>query len=295
MGLKKILKFLIPLLLASVLIAPMPVKGNYQQSAGQSFTYDIVKADIDLTYGGNSASGSGFVLDGTQYGVGTQIEVYVLAVDPASYVNFDVSVGVDSEVGSSDLISDIIWLALVMIYPIFLADGYGLIGDWGSIQPLVIEGLGLIMAPFWDTAYLAALEELVEPDSIDEFNTITGMEDLTVKGKYKEQGGNVIFDWMLKGKTGFTGAYTTDFDLEHQLKIVYDQTTGVLQGVRMLSTMVGTHSGTSMDLSIEYLQEIEGYDMDDFAINLPGFGWFITLGTLGILAIPHIIKRNRKK
>ncbi|NHJ49147.1 MAG: hypothetical protein FK733_15270 [Asgard group archaeon] len=291
----KKLKILIPLLLASVLLAPMPVKGNYQQTAGQSFNYDIVKADLAVTYGGNSGNGSGFVLDGTQYGDGTQIEVYVLTVDPASSVSFDVSVGADSEVWATDLFAGIVWLALVMIYPIYLADGFGIMGDWGTIQPIVNEGLGLMMTPFWDTSYLAALEELVQPDSIDEFKTVTGMQDLTVKGKYDEKGGNVIFDWMMKGSAGFTGVYTADFDLEHQLKIVYDQTTGVLQGIRMLSSVVGTHSGTSMDVSLEYLQEIEGYNIDEFAFGLPGFGWIITIGTLGILAIPLIIRKNRKK
>jgi hypothetical protein len=293
--LKKILKILMPLLLICAFFTLILVKGNYQQSPGQTYTYDIITADLDLIYNGSSTSGSGFVLDGTKYNDGTQIEVYVLTVDPSVSVNYDVSIGADSEVFVSNLINDVFWLATVLIYPIFVSDGFGIVGDWVTIQSIVAEGLGLIMAPFWDTAYIGVFEEMTLQENIADLKTAEGMEDLTIKGKYSEKGGNAIFDWMLKGSTTYTGMYTYDFDVEHQLKLVYSMSTGVLQGIKMLSAAVGTHSGASLDLSLEYLQEIDGYDMDDFAIGLPGFGWIITFGTLGILVIPLIKRRYQNK
>ena len=90
---KKIIKIIIPLLLIGIIITPISVRGDYQQTVGETFTYDVVTADIAVNYETNSVSNSSYLLDGQFFNDGTQLEVEVTAVDPANQIDWNISRG----------------------------------------------------------------------------------------------------------------------------------------------------------------------------------------------------------
>ncbi len=173
------------------------VRADYQISSGMTYTYDIITASIDVTIDSNSASGDGYILDGHSFSSGTQVVVEITAVDEANNVDWNITSGLYTETYQSSLFGDAFGLAIQMLQPIILFEGYGNI-PWNLIEDTVEEGTGLIILPFWDTDYFEGFENLADESAISEIQTETGFQDLTMEGNYAESGGNMIFDWYIE-------------------------------------------------------------------------------------------------
>jgi hypothetical protein len=293
---RKIVKILIPILIVSFILSPTLTRSDYQVIVGSSYTYNVNNAYIEATKGTNSASGNGYQLDYQPFNEGTSVVVEVTAVNPAVSVNWDISTGGETESGSSSIIGDLIGISFFIIYPIIVFDSFGNM-PWSTLLSSVEIGTGLIILPFWDITAFTIFENMANETQIASLTTEPDFQDLQFQGNYQEVGGNMILDWYLLGSIDVTATYSIVFDVEHQWKIVYDLSTGVLRGMRMTSTATGTHTGVELDIYMDYHIELQGFNLDDYEFGpgtpVPGFGWVVTGIALGVLAIPIIIRKLR--
>jgi hypothetical protein len=294
---RKIEKILLLILLTSVIVTPTFAKSDYQVTTGQTFKYDIHNAFIEVTRGTNYASGNGYMIDYQPFAAGTTITVEVTSVDPPNGVNFVIKGGGESETGVSTVLGDLVGISIFMSYPMWLFDGFGNMA-WNLLYSAIIKGTGLIIIPFWDVDYLYGFENMANPASISQLTTDPIFQGVTIQSNYEEKDGNMILDWYLIGSITATTPYSLDFEVLHQWKLVYDLTTGVLQGMRITCSAAGTHTGTELELSMDYHIELNGYKLEDYVFGpgtpVPGFGWAITLIILGVLAVPVIMRKSRK-
>jgi len=303
---RKIVKISILLLICSLILSPIIVSGNYQVSIGQTYSYDINNAQYDVTKGVYSASGNGYQIDGHQFPNETSIVVEVTSVDPPNDVDFEISSGGYVESSSSNLLGDTLGLLIIALFPILLYDSLGNM-VFNEINSSVSQGTGLLMPVFWDISYFDVFEELASESYISDMTTDPDFQALNFYAEYEEVGNEMIFDWYLIGSMDVTTPYTLNYDTEHQLKMVYDLSIGVLQGIRMISTATGTHSGQNLDYYMDYYAELQGYDLADFLYgpstptppstpptSTVGFGWIAIFLAGSILFVPIILRKMKK-
>ncbi|NHK33066.1 MAG: hypothetical protein FK730_17085, partial [Asgard group archaeon] len=260
---RQVIKISLTLLICSLILSPLIVSGNYQVTIGQTFNYDVNNAQYEVTKGIYSASGNGFQIDGHQFPNETSILIEVTAVDPPNDVDFDISSDGYVESWFSSPFGDALGVALTALLPILLYDSLGNM-VFNDINDTVSQGTDLLMPVFWDVSYFDFFEDLASESTLSDLSTDPDYQDLNFYAEYEEVGNEMIFDWYFIGPMLVTTTYTLDFDVEHQVKMVYDLSTGVLQGMRMISTTTGTHSGQNLDYYMDFYIELQGYDLDDF-------------------------------
>ncbi|HUT80334.1 MAG TPA: choice-of-anchor S family protein [Candidatus Bathyarchaeia archaeon] len=296
---KRTLKISVGLIIASFLITPVLVNADYQVTVGQIFDYDILDASVKFTMDGSSASSNGFTLGDQAFTNGSQISVEVLSVIANLEIQWNVSCGSAFENGTSTLSTDFPAFLFMLFYPLPLYDLFGLM-TFSQANSFIAYGLGLILLPFWDPSYFGNLYDFVSESAISGYSLEDPYKDTTFQGSYSITGGVMTFEWFMGGLMDFSDddVQPAKYNFNHQMKMVYDLATGVLQGFRMESFIDGKNNGKDIILELGYLCEIEGYNMPDFnftpLVFAPGFEWFITLSALGVLAIPIVIRKFRK-
>jgi len=304
---RKIAKISVILLIGCLILSPVIVSGNYQVSIGETYTYDVNNAEYEVSKGAYTAYGNGFQINDHQFPNNTTVEAKVVNVDPATEVAFQISSGGQGEVWFSNAL-DALGVALLVFLPILEYDVIGTM-VFNDINSTVSKGTGILMPVFWDTASFDFFDDLTSESYISDITTEPEFQDLDIYAEYEEVGSEMIFDWYLIGSMDVTATYTQDYEVEHQVKMVYDLATGVLQGIRVISTATGTHSGQSLDYYMDYFAELQGYDLADFLYGpstptptIPstpptstiGFGWIAILLAGSILLIPIILRKMRK-
>ncbi|MBN1330003.1 MAG: hypothetical protein JXA54_11070 [Candidatus Heimdallarchaeota archaeon] len=135
---------------------------------------------------------------------------------------------------------------------------------------------------------------------LNDFKSEEPYQKTTLHGSYSTAGGIITFEWFFGGPIDLSNneSQPMKFNFNHQLKMVYNLATRVLQGFRIKSFVDGTNNGKEMRLELSYLCEIEGFDMPNFNFTTlefaSGFKWFLVLRALNVLSIPFIIRKFRK-
>ena len=65
--LKKLMKIGIPILLTVIMLSPTMVTADFNATVGNTFTYEVVKSEWDVTRGTNSSTGKGFSYEEKKY------------------------------------------------------------------------------------------------------------------------------------------------------------------------------------------------------------------------------------
>ncbi|NHJ49374.1 MAG: hypothetical protein FK733_16410 [Asgard group archaeon] len=297
---KKILRVVLFLILVlTPLTLSTMVRCDYQVLVGQTFTYDILDAKVEIVYEGSTGSGNGYMLGSTPIGSNTQCLVNVTGVDPATHVNWTVSSGGVTELGQSSE-ADLFAFGFLMVYCLPL---YEILGEMtvGDALTFISLGTGLILLPFWDTYYMYTdFNGFASDNFISSFKEAGPYDEVTMDGDFKVISNNAVFEWFLGGAILLETLNTKmDVQVNHQLRTVYSTSTGVLQGVKMDSHVKGTSNDKELELWVSYLAEIVGFDMDSYTFTpvefTPGFEWFIAIGALSLVTIPIIIYKKRNK
>jgi hypothetical protein len=296
---KKILRALMLLaIIVTSLSLAKTVNASYQVSVGQTFTYDIIDAKIQMDYEGSLSSGNGYILNGYYRPNGTQCVVNVTGVDPPTHVNWTVTSGPYIENGQSSAL-DVIAMQFLMIFVLPLYEEVGELSQYDA-EFYISAGTGLILIPFWDTYYFTDFIYFAGDTHISALSANGRYDDTIILGDFKQSSGMSIFEWFMAGEIVVEDPSTSlDFQFFHQLKIVYETNSGVLQSIKMTSYVDGLSSGKEIKLWVNYLAEIGGYDSPDYSFTdtefAPGFEWFIAVGAICLISIPIIVYKKRKK
>ena len=75
-----------------MLLGTIGARADYNVTVGTIFTYDVVASTWTVADGTNTGTGSGFTFEGSQFPVGTQVEVEVLTAS-GSNIGFNETIG----------------------------------------------------------------------------------------------------------------------------------------------------------------------------------------------------------
>ena len=116
---KKAVKIALPLLLIGMMITTLTSNGVYIVTVGNTFVYDVLESNMNVTYGINDTSNQGYELEDHFFPVGSSGTLNVTQV-LATVVNYNMSAGAYTEekyVSSTD-----IWTLIFYTYsPIWFA------------------------------------------------------------------------------------------------------------------------------------------------------------------------------
>jgi len=289
--LKKLVKLGIPLFIVVMLLGTTGVRADYNVTVGTIYTYDVVASTWILSDGTNSGSGTGFTFEDSQFAVGTQVEVEVLAAS-GSGIDYNETVGSEFDESSASPLGDALGMVLLLFFPILMGSG---VLTWNQTQvEMGPELMGIyFLEPdaLSDIFYELSNETFVSSNFDDPeftFNQIGGHFDNTTT--------IAVFDWVLDMEY-VNATEGTDYGGTFRLKIAFDTNTGQVKGYRFDMDYGGTVGGTSRLISMNQHVEEVGYNLGNFFYGggfIPGFEWFIALPVLAILGSIAVIVRKRK-
>ncbi len=283
--LKKVMKIGIPILLVFVMLAPTMTKAAYNVAVGNTFTYEAVKTDWDITLGTDSSTGTGFSIDETHYADKTQFTVEVTAADSTS-VDWDLVIGTDTIAGFNFGL-DGLYFAFVLFLPLF----YSLSSTWN--QTAMDLGPELVPIFFVDAPVMS--------DFFYGMTNVTYVSSVfsdpewviaDVGGTFDNSSAIAVFEWHFDmtwtdavSGHNYGGTFTYIY--------AFDKTTGQMKGYFIDLNYTGQVDFTVQN--IKYSQRIEevGYNLPGVGF-IPGFEWFMVIPAFAlIIGLPIILKRRK--
>ncbi|MHA1220977.1 MAG: choice-of-anchor S family protein [Candidatus Heimdallarchaeota archaeon] len=289
---KKLLKFSIPILAIAMLFSTTLVHADYAVTVGATFTYDVVESSQTIKSGSDVGGGDGFLFEDHAFAVGQQVVVEVTA-ETSTSVDYDATVGSVTDSSSSTGFGDALGVAFTLILPLLLPLMFA-----GWNQTAVDSGPGLFGIFFMDTAMCEFFEDLTNETALNEDFTDSGELDFKqVAANFDNSTTIAIFDWAFDLQ--ITNASTnTDFGGTYRWKLAFDKNTGVVKGTKYSVDYTGTVDGTLLNVVMDQTMEQVGYDMGAYFFGaggfIPGFGWFIVIPALSLVAGIAVIIRKRK-
>jgi hypothetical protein len=298
--LKKALKFIIPFAVIGLLFSTQFANGTFGVVVGATYTYDVIKSNMSVAIGANSGSYSGYEIDDQVFAEGTQVEVEVTAVNPLD-VAYDVKAGSYFESDASnnlDLGFTTLLSILTPIVALALVEQ-----DWNQTE---VEEVGSpLLIPFvenetttWQT-YIDMANDLQTSAPVP----TTAFGQVGLNATYSDTVSTFVFELYFGGTMAFNDTLITDYvevnaALVHHFQFAFDKPTGVMLGMRMEGSVIGTSNGTAVSFQYNMHTEKVGYNLPKYEFGgggfIPGFEWFIVLPAIGFIGTIVAIVRRRK-
>jgi len=284
--LKKAMKVGIPFLLVLVMLAPTMTKAAYNVAVGNSFTFEVVKSNWDITSGTNSSTGKGFEFEDVKYLEKEQFTIEVTAAT-AAQVDWDWTVGTETVSGYNDD-WDLFGIALFLFYPMFSMLG----GTWN--QTAADMGPPVLLPVFFVDPVVFS-EFFYERSNDTYVSTVfTDSEFImnNIGGTFDNSSDIAVFEWHLDmtitvatDGINYSGTYTLIF--------AFDKITGATKGFYLDMDYSGTVDSISTTHILQQRVEQVGYNLPGVGF-IPGFEWFVAFPALAILGTIAAIVRKRK-
>jgi hypothetical protein len=300
--LKKAPKIILPLILIGMIFSAPNVHAAYNVTVGSTFNYDVNASNTDITFGVNEVHEEGYTLEGQDFGIDTEVMLNVTLVIPTG-LTYNISSGEYSELGQSTILDMLIFM-LYMVYPIVVLEEVTL-NTWNQNDMEDLH-LGILMIPFVSITSTTWTEWIDIVDDINENGTLISdpYDGLELQAKYTNATDDFIVELNIRGDlsgdiTSGTALATVDVGIDHKFLFAYTKTSGVMQGMKMEGDINGISNGTLLDIGYSYDTEKVGYDLPDYDLDratwpFPGFGFWLTIGTISSLVVLVPIIRKRK-
>ncbi|NHJ39996.1 MAG: hypothetical protein FK731_08185 [Asgard group archaeon] len=300
---KKALKIILPLLMIGMILSIQEMQAAYNISVGSIYNYNVNASSTDIKLGINEANIEGFTLDGQDFGINTEISLNVTSVLPTA-VLYNISVGEYSEEASSTILDPAILLSM-MFFPIEILEEVTL-NEWNQSD---IEDLhlGVLMVPFLSVTSTTWSDWIDIVNEINVNGTLeseTFGEGLTLKAKYTNTTDNFIVEFNMRGDlseniTSIDASAIVDVSINHKYLFAYTKASGVMLGIKMEGEISGFSDGTLLEIGYSYNTEKVDYDLPEFELDratwpFPGLGFWLTLSSIGFIAILIHITKKRK-
>lgn len=300
---KKALKIILPLILIGMIFSIQKVQAAYNITVGSIYDYNVNASNTDVTLGINEAHKVGFTLEGQDFGINTAVSLNVTTVLPI-LVLYNITVGDYSEEETAIIFDPLILLSM-MVYPLGILEGVTL-NDWNQSEMEDLH-LGILMVPFLSVVSSTWSDWIDIVNEVNENGTLaseTYGEGLALKAKYTNNTDDFIVEFNMRGDlseniTSVDASAIVDVSINHKLLFAYTKTSGVMLGIKMEGEISGFSDGTLLDIGYSYSTEQVGYDLPAYDLDratwpLPGFEFWFTISTIGLIAIfIPIIKKRR--
>ncbi|MHA1121734.1 MAG: choice-of-anchor S family protein [Candidatus Heimdallarchaeota archaeon] len=288
---KKLVKLGIPLFIVVMLLGTIGARADYNVTVGTIFTYDVVASTWTVADGTNTGTGSGFTFEGSQFPVGTQVEVEVLAASGSS-IDFNETIGSVYDESSASPFGDALGMVLLLFFPILIGAGTM---TWNQTEvelgPALMgiyflepDALSEIFTELSNNTYVSSNFE--DPEFV--FNQVGGQFDNTTT--------IAVFDWVLD-MDYVNATEGTNFGGLFRFKVAFNTNTGQVKGYNLDMDYTGTVGGTNRQVTMNQKVEEVGFDIGGFAFGggfIPGFEWFVALPAIALLGAIAVIVRKRK-
>jgi len=285
----KIVKILLPLAMVTVLMSSYSAQAAYGVVVGNTFTYDVVESNWDVTIDTSSSSGTGFNFLDVKRAVGTQFTVEVLTVDPLE-VDWEMAVGTDTDTGTNS-IWDAIGIAFNLILPALLTmmayPGYfnQTEADLGiTIFELFFVDTETVSEIFYDLAETDMEANMTEEEP--------GLDIDRIGGTFDNSSSTAVFEWHFD-MTYVNASLDVDYSGTYVWQYAFDKTAGTMKGYYINIDYAGVAGGIDFTYKMEQKVEEVGYNLPN-ANGIPGFEWFVAIPIIALLGGLTIIRRKRK-
>jgi len=280
----KTLKVILPLAFIAFLLSTTMVRADYNVTVGNTFDYDVVASNWNISSGSDSSTGTGFSFLEVNRAVGSTFTVEVLTVDTNLGVDWEMTLGAATDTGNNNPF-DALGIALSLFLPIILSMGTI---SWN--QTAVDLGPGINELFFLDTEIGELFFQLTNETFVESLSDPNYVFN-NVFGTFENSTNVAVFVWhfdmtMTSGTTNLGGTFVW--------QIAYDQTTGQLKGYYMDMDYSGSFAGIPITYQFEQKVEEVGYNLPGVGGFIPGFEWFIAVPALALLGGVAVIIKKRK-
>ena len=280
------MKVSIPFLLVIIMIAPTITKADYNVAIGNTFTFDVIKSNWDITYGTDTSFGEGFAFEEETYIEKTQFTVLVTDAS-ISDVDWNMTIGSITEEGTNNP-SDLGVITLYLFFPLFFGN-YS--GGWNQTEmdlgPQILPIFFVDITEFSEFFFLMANDTFVSECFYGTDWTISNMD-----GSFDNSSAIAVFEWHFD--MTFTNAVSGhNYGGTFTMIFVFDKVTGAIKGYYLNVNYSGQMDFTAVTAILEQRVEQVGYNLPGVGF-IPGFEWFMVIPAFAlIIGLPIILKRRK--
>ncbi len=293
--LKKMLKTGLPILTIILVLSTTMVRAEYNVSVGQANDYVVSTSNWTIAIGDNSGGGTGFNLDGNNYTEGSSLNIEVTSASTTT-VGYNLTVDGDEYKFTSSGLGNVFFILGTLFLPMMLPATISSTWDQAEMDMgPILWGDFFMDTSFANLFYKYANNQTYLDEVFEREDYTDGITFNKLAASFENDTDIAIFDYALD-MDWINSTTDIDFGGKFSWKLAFDQTTGWVKGWRIFMDYGGTVDGTLIDILWNQLVQQSGYTLGDFAIGtglFPGFEWFLILPTLGLLAIPVIIKKRK--
>ncbi len=275
---------------------------NPADIAGQSFVYNVVTTNMNVTLEGKDYSVNSFLFNGEQYPSNSDVEITVDSIND-SEVNYTQTIASDNYNICFPYSSEYMGVYLLVLlsyyhgFPLFIAsrimEDYDEYGNFSSAY--YSRGLQFELVYFIpDNETIWNVFESLSTGFQNQSNYNSKISLVNSQTSYTEENGLIYFESYVNYLIYERELY--DGELNNGFLVIYEKSTGILQGINIKGTYDGKILKKRIRCDTEFQVEIADFDMPELTLYTalsPNAGLAIISLSLTICAVVTIKRKNK--
>lgn len=272
--------------------------GSWQITYGTKVDYLLESASWTVFYGYDEASGEGCRFNDIKVKPNNEFEIHVGDIDPVWGVQYEIDNTTDTSIGFISTDMFLLQFENFLYYPTeecirLYSEGFN--ATEVSLGP---QMFGWFFIEPSDSMW-AYFDELVD---IEYHKSKTSLYDYQAyfESFFERRDKQAIFDVNMYGDF-INDTLEVDMNFQHNLKFIWNDTTGILLGYRISTQFSGTFHGMSLGEKLDVVCKEADFDLPNFKFFnytgfIPGFDFGISMiAILTITSFIVVIMKRRKK
>ncbi len=260
-----------------------------------AISYNLDISEWEISYDGNTISGSGGYLKGLLINEPSIFSVEVIEIDEEWGVVYQVDNATDS-VNEYMTMDRFYFEFLRFLY--YCIDESRRLVDLGLNESRIQKGPTLIPWFFIDPTE-ETWEFLTNMSDINYHNSLPIVKNIqgNLRAGFERENSEASFDITIQGIVN-NETENINLEFDHTLKFVWNSTTGILLGYRISSYFTGNLEGHTLSEQINVVCMQVNYDLARFRFLsgfIPGFTFIIAIVSLSIFGIIILIIKKKGK
>ncbi|MFW9922747.1 MAG: choice-of-anchor S family protein [Candidatus Thorarchaeota archaeon] len=293
----KLIASLTIILLIIISNVKYPVQGSWQISDGTKVDYLLESANWTVYYGLDTATGEGCRYNDIKVKPNNEFEIKVNDVDDVWGIEYEINNSTDSSIGSISTALFLLEFEHFLYYPTeecirLFSEGFNeneislgpnMFG-WFFIEPS--EALWSYFNEIIDIEYHKSRSSIFDYQAYFE-------------SFFERREKQAIFDVNMYGDF-INDTLEVDINFQHNIKFIWNDTTGILLGYRISTQFSGIFYGLSLSEELEIVCREVDYNLPNYKFYnytgfIPGYDFGITVIAIFTISISILIFLKRKK
>ncbi|MEA2071076.1 MAG: choice-of-anchor S family protein [Asgard group archaeon] len=291
------LLIMICILLSFSLLKIKPGFCEWTINPAEEISYVVEEAEWSIAFNNEDGSGKGGKIRNLTFKEGSTFSIEVTNVSEIWGIDYKIKNSTSTTNYFYDSTMFITGFSKLLYYP---QEECKRIIEQYSIKPDIIYGPPLLPWFFIEdnSEVFNFLNEVTKSNyhsSIDRNETY----EATMESDFENLEDIVKIDFYMNGYFS-NESFNTDINFDHNLKFVWNKTSGILLGYRVQSQFEGTYRDNTISESLSLIIRKSGYILPEFKFGvltgfLPGFTFSIVLSSILISTMTHFLRKKKKK